>query len=138
MGKVLKILYSRAFQNIENQNFLQPWWINFVGKSRESFILVHLRKSKFKMFFNYGELILLKKSRKSFLLVHFTASKFKTIFNHGEPILWRKSWKSFIFVHFRTSKFQNFLQPWWTNYVEKVMKIINSCAFQNIEIQYLL
>ena len=109
---------------------------HFAEMSWKSFILMHFRTLEFKIFFNHGELVLLKNSWKSFILIHFRTSKFKTFFNYGEQMLLKKSWKSFILIHFRTFKF-NFFKLWWTYFCWKSL-ILYSHTFQNIKIQNFL
>ena len=106
--KDLKILYSRAFKNIEIQIFFNLGELILSRKSWKSSILVHFRRSIFKIFFNHGELILWRKSWKSFILVHFRTSIFKIFFNHGELLLLKNSSKSFILMHFRILKIKIF------------------------------
>ena len=99
--KKLEFLHSGAFQGIQIQNFLQPWWKyiiknNIFSETIKNFVLEHFRASKFEICFNHGESIDSERIRKStyswtirnsVILRHFRALQFKIFFNYSEKTL---------------------------------------------------
>ena len=87
--------------------------------------LERFRTSNFKIFFNHGEIIIIRKYKNQINLERFRPSNFKIFFNHGEIMIVRKYQNQVNLESFGTSNFNIFFNHGEGIFMRKYQNQIN-------------